>query len=69
VIEGLVPEPKFKIGELVELTRTAMMDAARGQYEIVRLLPAVDGVPLYRIKNRGENHERVAKETDLKRYG
>ena len=60
---------KFKIGELVQLTRTAMIDAARGQYEIVRLLPEVDGVPLYRIKNRGENHERVAKETDLKRYG
>jgi hypothetical protein len=58
---------KFKIGEVVELTRTAMMDAARGRYEIVRLLPAIDGVPLYRIKNRGENHERVAKETDLKR--
>ncbi len=52
-----------------QLTRTVMIDAAGGRYEIVRLLPEVDGVPLYRIKNPGENHERVAKETDLKRYG
>ena len=47
VIEKLMPEHKFKIGELVQLTRTAIIDAARGRYEIVRLLPEVDGVPLY----------------------
>ena len=69
VIEKLMPEHKFKIGELVQLTRTVMIDAARGRYEIVRLLPQVGEVPLYRIKHRDENHERVAKETDLKRYG
>jgi hypothetical protein len=34
----------------------------------VRLLPADDGVPLYRIKSKDENHERVAKETELSRH-
>jgi hypothetical protein len=27
-----------------------------------------DGVPLCRIKSRDENHERVAKETELTRH-
>jgi hypothetical protein len=37
--------------------------APRGPYEIVPLLPRDDGVPLYRIKHKDENHERVAKKT------
>ena len=59
---------KFKLGELVNLNRTAASYAAPGPYEIVRLLPEIDGVPHYRIKGRHEDHERVAKETELRRY-
>jgi hypothetical protein len=32
---------------------------ARGPYEVLRLLPADDGVLLYRIKSKDESHERV----------
>jgi hypothetical protein len=58
---------KFKLGELVDLTRASGIYAAPGPYEIVRLLPAIDGVPHYRIKGRQGDHERVAKETELTR--
>jgi hypothetical protein len=59
---------KFQLAENVHLRQTPATNAPRGPYEIVRLLPPDDGVPLCRIKNRGESHERVAKEIELKRY-
>ena len=59
---------KFKLGELVELVQTSKIYAAPGPYEILRLLPAVDHEPQYRIKGRHENHERVVKESYLKRF-
>jgi hypothetical protein len=34
----------------------------------VRLLPPDGGVPVYRIKHKAENHERVAKEIELSRH-
>jgi hypothetical protein len=40
-------------------------NAARGAYEIMAQLPERDGQFEYRIKSRGEPHERVAKESDL----
>jgi hypothetical protein len=60
---------RFKQGELVDLRRKLPTNAPRGPYEVVRPLPADDGVPLYRIKHKDENHERVAKETELARHG
>ena len=59
---------KFQLGENVLLRQAPATNGPRGPYEIVRLLPPDDGAPLYRIKNRGESHERVAKEIELKRY-
>ena len=61
---------KFKQGDLVRLglRQKFPTNAPRGPYEVVRLLPADDGVPLYRIKSKDENHERVAKETELSRH-
>jgi hypothetical protein len=60
---------KFKIGELVELVQRAGMNAPRGPYEIVRLLPEEHGVPLYRIKLWHEETERVAEEIQLRPFG
>ena len=40
-------------------------NAARGAYEIMAQLPERDGQFEYRIKSRGEPHERVVKESDL----
>jgi hypothetical protein len=50
---------KFKLGELVELAPTSGMYAGSGPYEVVWLLPEVDGEPQYRIRGRHEDHERM----------
>ena len=53
---------RFKIGELVELKQAPGINAPRGPYVIVRLLPEEGGVPLYRIKVWYEENKRVAEE-------
>jgi hypothetical protein len=59
---------KFKLGDLVELARTSRLHAAPGPFEIVRLLPAIDDGPQYRIRGKGERHERMVNESDLERH-
>jgi hypothetical protein len=59
---------KFFIGQKVDLVHRMMQTAARGQYEVRRLMPDSDrdsGDPIYRIKSSNEAHERVAQESDL----
>ena len=60
---------RFKIGELVELKQHRGVDAPRGPYEIVALLPEEAGVPRYRIKSSREGNQRVAEETQLQSLG
>jgi hypothetical protein len=73
-MQPLVPPPtstpeavhKFKLGRSVILQATTFnRDAARGSYEVMAQLPERDGQFEYRIKSRGEPHERVVKEGDL----
>lgn len=60
---------KFTIGQIVDLLHRPMRDAASGEYEIRRLMPAAsDGGledPSYRIKSIEEKHERVVSESEL----
>ena len=42
-------------------------DRAYGVYQVTRLLPPEGKVFQYRIKNINEPHERVAKESELRR--
>jgi len=58
---------KFKVGQTVELVATSFRSAESGHYEIVGLRPIEDGDgnPLYRVKSKGEPHERVVAESDL----
>jgi hypothetical protein len=56
---------RFKVGQTVSLIPSVSRVAARGHFEIVSLRPPEGGTPQYRIKNRGELHERVVAETDL----
>lgn len=58
---------KFKVGQTVELVATSFRSAESGHYEIVGLRPIEDGNsnPLYRVKSKGEPHERVVAESDL----
>jgi hypothetical protein len=61
-------EHKFKIGQLVyfhpKKSRLAA-GAPSGPYQITRRLPAVDGEFQYAIRSPYEDHERVAKESEL----
>jgi len=59
---------RFKVGQSVNYTSgPRCQDGSSGVYKITRLLPPEGDERHYRIKRASELHERVAKETDLKR--
>jgi hypothetical protein len=61
-------EHRFRTGQRVQLQGSFLhRSAANGDYEIVRQLPASDGERQYRIKSLREPHERVAKESELRK--
>jgi hypothetical protein len=61
-------EYKFKIGQLVYFHPNPPNDSPRGVYQIVRRLPAAEGEFQYVIRSMSEEHQRVAKESELRRY-
>jgi len=57
---------KYPIGQLVYFEGPFQLNAARGQYKIVRLVPIEnDHKVVYRIKNATEAFERTAEEHQL----
>ena len=62
-------EHKFKIGQVVCFRPKWIMpvNAPSGRYQITRRLPARDGEFEYAIRSDYENHERVARESELTR--
>ena len=59
---------RFKVGQSVNYTSGPRSQAgSSGVYKITQLLPPEGDEQHYRIKSADEPHERVAKETDLKR--
>lgn len=61
-------EHKFKIGQTVHyMSGPRGAGHAGATYKITQLLPAEDGDFQYRIRNAGEPHERVVKESQLDR--
>ena len=57
---------KFHAGQWVRLARGyPYRNAAVGSYEVKQQLPFGDGEYQYRIKSAHEQHERVAKESEL----
>ncbi len=59
---------RFKVGQSVNYTSGPRIQAGSGGvYKITQLLPPEADERQYRIKSADEPHERVAKETDLKR--
>lgn len=60
---------QFHAGETVHLIRRlSLRNAADGEFIIVRPLPDdAGGETQYRIKSTREPHERVVKESDLRR--
>ena len=58
---------KFKVDEAVEYHPPRGIYAPRGTYIVTAALPARYGEFEYRIKNTGENYERHAMESDLRK--
>ena len=59
---------RFKVGQSVNYASGPRSQAgSSGVYKITQLLPPEGEERQYRIKRADEPHERVAKETDLKR--
>ncbi len=56
---------KYRIGEKVDFLARMRVGAARGEYEVMRLLPAEAGERLYRVKSALERTERVVPEHQL----
>jgi hypothetical protein len=58
---------QFRAGQAVRLVRSSLRPAADGEFKVVRPLPDDGGETQYRIKSVREPHERVVKESDLRR--
>jgi hypothetical protein len=61
---------KFRCGDRVSfISNTIGRPGSAEDYVIVRPLPLERGEQQYRIKSAGEQHERVATESQLERIG
>lgn len=58
---------KFKIDDRVEFV--IGFRSPPGQFRIIRELPADRSEPSYRVKGERETFERVARESELRRFG
>jgi hypothetical protein len=58
---------KFKIGQTMEYTAGFQVKITRQSFRIVQCLPERDGELQYRIKSADEGHERVVRESELRR--
>ena len=65
--ELVMTEHKFKIGQLVYFQPGSPDHARPGPYQIVRRLPESEGEFHYVIRSTYEDHERVARESQLTR--
>ena len=57
---------KFHVNQVVQFFPNRGVDyKAKGQYTIVRLLPMDGNTPQYRIKNKTDGNERMARENEI----
>ncbi len=62
-----MPTHKFRIGQLVQLAPASSRNVPGGSYEVTKRLPESSGEFEYRIKSVNEPHERVVRESELRR--
>jgi len=60
-----MPSHKFHVGESVTLRPAISRNVPGGVYEVTKQLPHNGREFEYRIKNANEEHERVARESEL----
>ena len=61
-------EHKFKIGERVYFHSRSQREVPPGPCQIIKRLPAASGEFQYVVRSEYEDHQRVAKESELSRY-
>jgi hypothetical protein len=62
-----MPAHKFQVGEIVHLSPAIARNLPGGSYAIVKQLPQSAGEFGYRVKNTNEPHERVVRESELRK--
>jgi hypothetical protein len=62
-----MPSHKFKVGETVMLRSAVSRNMPGGAYEVIKQLPHNGSEFEYRIKSANEDHQRVARESELTR--
>jgi hypothetical protein len=61
-----MPSHKFNIGDTVAFRPELGRNAPWGVFEVIKVLPG-SGEPEYRVKSAQEEHQRVARESELTR--
>lgn len=65
-----MPPHSFAVGQNVELLQSRFgASAPAGGYTILRLLPNDDADREYRVRNLQDGHERVVRESQMRRGG
>ena len=59
-----MPSQKFNVGDAVTFKRGISRNAPGGVFEVVKVLPG-NGEREYRIKSANEEHQRLARESEL----
>jgi hypothetical protein len=62
-----MPNHKFRTGQVVQLSPAASRNASGGVYVVTMQLPESAGEYEYRIKSINEPHERLLRESELRR--
>jgi hypothetical protein len=66
-VERWMPAHKFQVGEIVELSPSVGLKVPDGAYEVIKQLTEINGQFQYRIKSVKEPHERVVRESQLRK--
>jgi hypothetical protein len=66
-LESSMLSHKFRIGQRVEFNPASSRNVPGGSYEIKKRLPENGGEFEYRIKSVDEPHERLVRESELRR--
>jgi hypothetical protein len=60
-----MPAHKFRVGEIVRVSLSRNVPG--GSYEVIKQLPERSGEFEYRIRSTNEPHERVVRESELRK--
>ena len=62
-----MPAHRFQVGEIVHLLSFIGRNVPGDPYEVIKQLPQISGEFQYRIKSINEPHERVVRESELRK--